>query len=112
MFSACPTDDESLTVYPSEYGCFWRSPNRYTYSAAQTHCQSYPGKHHVTYIVTLPSVAYPPPLVAWRWSDYPVVCSAAMRSLHCAGSSATATGFVHKSRGDNYAVRLCNTTVL
>ena len=42
----------------------------------------------------------------WLWSNCLVVCSAAMRSLHCASRSATATGFVHKSRGDN-TVPMC-----
>ena len=44
------------------------------------------GLHH------LYGVVYPLPSVAWRWSDCPVVCSAAMLSLHFASSSATSKG--------------------
>ena len=46
-------------------------------------------------------VVYPPPPVACRWFDCPMVCSTAMLSLYFASSSATATGFIHKSQGDN-----------
>ena len=52
-------------------------------------------------LFSLVVVVYPPPPVAWRWSDCPVVYSAAMLLLHFASSSATVMGLVHKSRGDN-----------
>ena len=35
--------------------------------------------------------------IAWKWSDYPLVCSSSMWSLHCASSLTTATLFVLKS---------------
>ena len=57
-------------------------------------------------VVVVVVVVYPPPPVAWWWSDCPVVCSAAMLSLHFASSSVTATGFVHKSQGVNQTVHL------
>ena len=47
-----------------------------------------------------------PPPVARMWSDSPVVCSAAMRSLYCASSTDTTMGCVHKSRG-NTTVLMC-----
>ena len=49
---------------------------------------------------------YPPTPEGLRWSDCPVACFAALRSLHCASSSATATGFVHKSRCDSTVCRV------
>ena len=65
--------------------------------------------HHVGKLQLLPRshrrVVVSTP-VAWRWSDCPAVCCATMRSLHCASSSTTATGFVHKSRSDN-SVGMC-----
>ena len=51
-------------------------------------------------------IVYPQPPVAWRSSDCPVGCSAAMPSLHFASNSATSTWLVHKCWGDS-TVRIC-----
>ena len=57
-------------------------------------------------------VIYLPLPVSWRWSDCPVVCSAAMQSLHRASSSNTVTGFVHKYRGTNSLTLSCSMYII